>query len=305
MARDCFGGFRVPEAPYRASRDAPKDLPDNKRFDTPAKCKTECSIRAKGLLRPIVLKSPLIHPLRARVLAKELERSANKGDYPYSLACSLFMGWFRYRLIGALWKLYAEQLHVGRPQTFTIIPRAWEFTPEQLMDEDPRRLMASLRTILYNKGARDADGWLVAYLHGEFDPIARVYRLHVHGLASPTMIQVVKRLREIPQFKTRRLDPKGKPEAIYRPVRIKWKPLTDIPAPLSYVAQSFWPSRAIYVDQYGKNRRQKLKRRIPEPYHSQVLLWLDRWHVNDLMLRIHIPVSNGCLVPRRRSSALH
>lgn len=299
MARDCFGGFKAPESPYRADKDAPDVLANNKRFETKGKCKKESATRAKGLRRPIVLNSPLVQPLQAQALARKLERSADDGDYPVSPACALFMGWFRYRFIAALWKLYAEQLVADSPKTLTIIPRAWEFTPEQLMDADPRRLLESLRTTLYKMGAKDADGWLIMFLHGEYDPVAGVFRLHVHGLASADMIEVVKKLRKLDQFKTRKLGPTGGPEAIYRPVRIRGMALTDLPAPLSYIAQSFWPSRAIYVDQDGNNRRQKLKRRIPEPYHSLVLLWLDRWNVNDLMLRIHLRVSNGCLVPTR------
>jgi hypothetical protein len=302
VARKNFGGFRMPQAPYRADKDAPESLPQNKRLEIEGMSQPEDGGRAKGLRRPIVLNSPLIRPLQARALARRLEKSANDGDYPHSMACALFMRWFRYRFIGALWRLYAEQLQVGSPKTFTIIPRAWEFRPEELMDVDPRRLMASLRSILYKMGAKGADGWLIVFLHGEYDPVAGVFRIHVHGLASLEMIQVVKRLRELPQFKTRRLSPTGVPEAIYRPVRISWKPLADLPAPLSYLAQSFWPSRAIYVDQYGKNRRQKLKRRIPEPYHSLVLLWLDRWHPDDLMLRIHLLVRDGHLIPTRGPS---
>ena len=300
MARKLMGGFRIPEFPYRADKDAPESLPANKRFEIKAGCMEECAFRGRSMRRPIVLTSPLIQPLQAKALARKLEKSGEEGDYPLSLACAVFMALFRRRFIGALWKLYAEQLLVCSPRTFTIVPRAWEFTPDELLDVDSRRLKASLTTALYKMKAKDAGGWLIAFLHGEYDPVAGVFRLHVHGLASGQMIKVVERLRKLPQFKTRRLKSDGTPEAIYRPVRIRRKGLADLPAPLAYVAQSFWPSRAIYVDQDGKNRRQKTKRRIPEPYHSLVLLWLDRWHVDDLMLRIGLQVSNGDLVPTRR-----
>ena len=62
------------------------------------------------------------------------------------------------------------------------------------------------------------------------------------------------------------------------------KPLFNLPEPLTYVVQSSYPHRPTFVDKDGELRRGTRKRRIPEPYHTQWLLWMDRWSIDDMLL---------------------
>ncbi len=178
---------------------------------------------------------------------------------------------------------------------FTIIPSSWEFTAEQLLAVNPILLLAALRTALYEMGAATATGWIFLGLHGEFDPKAKVYRLHVHGIAYGGMAQVVDRLRSLPNYATSRWLPDGSPSPVYRRVRMTRKRVNRLPRPLTYLVQSYWPARALWVSEDGRRRRARRKRRLPEPYHSQVLLWLDKWSIDDLTLMIGLRVTKNGL----------
>ncbi len=188
---------------------------------------------------------------------------------------------------------------MSRTTTFTIIPRTWERTPEQLALTDPNKLLAPFRTDLYRNGAAENDGWLVAFLHGEFDPVAQVSRLHVHGGCSSEMVPVLDRLRSVSNYRSTPQLPDGSWSPVYRRVWIARQPLHSMPDPITYLMQSFWPSRPIYVDADGKRRRVRQKQAIREPFHSQMLLWFDRWHLKDLTLLIGLRVTQDGLIRTR------
>lgn len=267
-------------------------------FDKKLRCRREDLARKKGVEKAITRFPHIISVQSARSLAHRLGMSGENGEFVETLASSLQMGRFRYRIGGAVWKLYASCPGDRRPTTFTVIPASWEFTPDNLEEANPANLMETLRVDLYQYGkAQSAGGWMIAALHGEYDPEAKVYRLHVHGLASPEMIGALDRLRTLPRYRSVRKLPDGSWSPVYRRIRVDRKPLVNLPAPLTYMLQSFWPSRAILISKDGRRHRVRDKHRIAEPYHSQVLLWLDRWKIDDLFLRIGLRVSNAGFAP--------
>lgn len=185
--------------------------------------------------------------------------------------------------------------------TFTIIPRGWDFTPEQLMSVVPWMLLKAFLSDLYRKGAAGARGWLFAFIHGEFDPVAGVFRLHVHGACSSEMVLVLDRLRTMRKYKSARLLPDGSWDPVYRRIWVRRKALHSLPDPITYIMQPFWPSRPIYIAADGKRRRVRQKRAIREPQHSVMLLWLDRWQLKDLTLMVGLRVTRaGLTVTRAR-----
>jgi hypothetical protein len=265
------------------------------RFETVADSRREDARRERGLTRTIA--RGILDPAevaRARRLQEELERSAKTGELSQSLASHLFMRWLRLRIAGHLWKLMRLR---SQNTTVTIIPRRWEFTPEQLEGVDPRKLMRAFRTDLYRAGIKELDGWLFAYLHGEFDPNAKLYRLHMHIACSKAVVPVLDRLRTMGSYKSTRLLPDGSPSPVFRRVWVRRKRLEKMPDPVTYVVQSFWPSRPIYIDENGNRSRLRQKGAIREPYHSQILLWLDRWTIQDLTLRVGLKVTRKGLIP--------
>lgn len=189
-----------------------------------------------------------------------------------------------------------------KAKAITIIPRNAERKPHQLMDLDPRRLTAALAAALYAKGAAKATGWLIVFLHGEHEPKGNVYRPHFHGYAYGGMVDVVRRLRELPNYRTQKIGKDGRINAVYRPVQVKVKRPRNFRRQIAYRLQSYWPAKAIIVSDDGLLKRARRKRRIVEPYHSQVLLWLDRWKLADLTLMIGVRVTKAGLVQTKRSA---
>ncbi len=113
------------------------------------------------------------------------------------------------------------------------------------MDLDPNRLTDALAAALYAKGAAKASGWLIVFLHGEHEPKRNVYRPHFHGYAYGEMVDVVRRLRELPNYKTRKFGKDGRINAVYRPVQVKVKRPWNFRRQIAYRLQSFWPAKAI------------------------------------------------------------
>lgn len=225
---------------------------------------------------------------KAQALAKRLRCRA--GDVG-SLASSYFMRHLRKLVVGALWQL-VNAVGCDKVSTFTVIPRSWEISADQLLGVDPRILLERFRQKLIRASKGQKGGWLFAAIHGEYEPTRNVYQLHIHGIACGNMIKAVDHLRKRSDFKKVK-DAKG--ETVYLRVRISRKPLTDLPDPLTYILQAFWPARAAYKRGYDDQTRQRKKRRIAEPHHSHVLLWLDKWRLRHITLMIGLRVTKDGL----------
>lgn len=168
----------------------------------------------------------------------------------------------------------------GSPNTFTIFPQNWVFTAEQLASKNPRRLLKAFLSVLNRLGLRRAGGYLFVAIHGEFDEATGLFHLHLHGVADQQMLAIIDRLRKLPNFRCRR----SKGDTKLR-VRIGRKPLTNLPYPLTYILQSYWPRRWRGTIE-GVTRRGTVRHRIPEPFHTVLLLWLDRWSLTDITLLV-------------------
>lgn len=283
-------GVRLP-VKYRV------DLGDNAArsgFETRGRSQAEDLLRAKQLRKAVEKYPDDVDRDRALSLARRLEDAGEGRDVPESLASSVYMREKRIEILGGIWQL-VDGGPGRRVCSFTTIPRTWEFSAEQLTDVDPSQLLNALRTALYGKGAQKADGWIYAYLHGEWDPIGKVFRLHVHGLAYGEMVNVINRLRSLPNYKTRRYLEDGTLSPVYRRIVMTRRKLENLPCPITYVMQSYWPSRALIISDDGKRIRARRKGRIGEPVHSQLLLWLDRWRTEDLTLMIGFRRTNDGL----------
>jgi hypothetical protein len=272
---------------YRPSKAKLKDRRKRleKKLRTIAEARTRSDLLTTGTQIPLEWKGP------AKRLARRINPDTPGHEPPSSPASPVYMRKQRSRIGGAMWKLIRTGKW-GRVSTFTLIGRGWAFAAGSLSDADAIKLLASVRSDLNRCGAKVADGWLILGIHGEYDPGTGMYQLHVHGVAADGMIGVVDRLRDRPKYRSKRTGP----DKIQR-VRISEQPLTDLPSPLTYVVQSFWPCR--WSGEVGEDRfaRQRRKGRIPEPQHTEVLLWLDRWSLADLILIMKLRVTKGGLKP--------
>ena len=298
MSQKGIGGVGKPRKRDRVDRGKNARLSG---FETLGDCHAEDLERAKGLRKAAKKHSDKVNVEEMLALAAKLEEAGRGGKVPKSLASSTYMRRLRIKIVGALW-LLIRLLKGMKASAFTIIPRTWEFTPEGLDEVAPSRLLASLRVALYGQGAAKAKGWIIAFIHGEFDPIGGVYRLHVHGYAFGEMVAVIDRLRTLPNYKTKYRLKDGSLNPVYRRIQVKRKLSTNLLRQITYCVQSFWPAKAIFISDDGSRTRARTKQRISEPYHSRVLLWLDKWSIADLTLMIGLRVTKDGLIQTKRSS---
>jgi hypothetical protein len=215
-----------------------------------------------------------------------------------SLASATYMRNLRQRVSGQVWSLFDRTRNLN-PRTFTLFPRGWEVPAGQLHRFNPQRKLNALRSLINRSGGGQADGYLLAVIHGEFEPGRQVYQLHVHCLAAGGLRDVVdKAVRKTPTVRVV-FGAYGVTDFVRFRLRMDGEP-TNLPSAFTYLVKSYWVSRLQYRNAQGMLRRSRWATRIPEPHHSEVLLWLDQWRLADLTLLMNISVGREgfCLSDR-------
>lgn len=278
MARLNIADLPLPPPAYRCDRSAGPEG-----FETEAEARQEDKTRARLLRRT----SRTLRSSRKRRSARRLARalSLGKGVRSGTMASNMYMREQRIRVGGGLWQLADAQ---GLPQlhTFSLIPDGCDVPGGRLGRVDPRHFIRALRADLYRNGAAAADGYLCAFLDGEYEIASDAWRLHFHGVVAGGMLQVVESLRGTRKYRSSR--PRdGTTRSIQR-VRID-RSLENLPSPLLYTLKGFWSARWEGVIGDKKVRR-STRCRIPEPRHSELLLWLNQWSLADITLltKVHV-----------------
>jgi len=262
------------------------------RFETYLAATNEDAKRAKKIRQ----RAKSLKPKRA---AKMLELADNLDpavtpQTPITLASNRYMRDLRNRVIGAVWHLVDEHsdLDICR---YDIAKPSWALSPREFRRESPTSLKAKLRADLLRaasslgfNGVPDTEGFLIAFLHGEhtqFDDETEHIHPHFHCLATGSWIAVVEQMR-----KQRGYTPT---ESSQTPIRARRK-LDDLPYALSYLLKAYWPGKwRGLVSGVGCKRRTRDHRRIPEPHHSEVLLWLHKSEPSDLILKMGLNQTRG------------
>ncbi|MFC3785072.1 hypothetical protein GGR90_003821 [Sphingopyxis italica] len=279
--------------PSKADRTGAKG-----RFETKASARAEDAKRAMSLRRCAEKFPEIINAEAAIKLADKLSASAGEKP-PATLASATFYRARRNAVGGQLWQL-VETCGIAPIVTATIIPEGWDIPGLDLDQVDPVRFMERFRKALNRCGAVGSSGFIFAFMHGEYEASADVWQLHVHLVAGGEMVDVLKRLKKLKGYRTKRAAGYGTASPVYRRIRISDKPLTNLPDPLTYPMQSFWPARARYETDKG-SKRQIVKRRIVEPFHTLQLLWIDRFSFKDLSLLMGLRVTSSGLKLTRQS----
>lgn len=255
-------------------------------FETAKEAGEEDAIRVAQIERALAMDSPLIDADRARDLAARLRAYDRRTGPAETLASSRYLRVLRIRVTGALLE-FVEPWQTQHVRGAHLLPAAWEIHADDLNGTDPPKLLAQLRSTLNRLGAAQTDGFLIAFIHGEFEPESQVFRLHVHGIAGGGMIDILGKLGTLDGYKPRK--------DVAHPV--KRQKLKNRPKQLSYLLKSYWPSRRIGpVGADGKRKRERAVHRPPEPYHTQYLLWLDQFDLSKITLLMGCKVSNNGLV---------
>ena len=273
----------LPENRYRPDLISYSD--ERFQFETEQFSREEDARRVKMLRKSASQAKKPENRIAALELADRLDYG--DGDPPETLASHLYMRGHRIAIAGALWRL-AERPDFGQVSIVGIAPRSLEIPGESLWQVDPRKAGATVRTDLYNCGAKTAGGYAAAFFDAEHEPMTDMFRFHFHGLAAGGMLDVIEGLRAAPKYRSIAVR-EGHRKRVPRIV-VSRKPLENLPAPLTYLLKSFYSSKwEGQID--GERRRQNRKSRIKEPRHSQVLLWLDRWSLQDITLLLGLRVN--------------
>lgn len=258
-------------------------------FETKKAAAMEDQWRLKRLKKQLKRLAQLDIPLPAAEL-KQLVANIRPARTP---ASSVYMRKLRNRIGGQLWAAIEADLNAA--STFTLVPRSGQIFGGRLHNVDPRVELARLRSALIRAGFDGQDGWLIVVVHGEHEPTEDVFVVHFHGLAVGSARAAIDRLREQRDFDPTEAGAKNK--LVARRVRMSRQQLTDLPDSLTYIAQSFWPERPAFENRQGVSKRQRHKRRIEEPRHTEVLAWLNRWRFADTCLLMGIKVTREGLRP--------
>jgi len=258
----------------------------------------EDALRAKKLRKLALSRKPK-HAAKLNALADMLGPELTQ-QTPQTLASSRFMRDLRIRVIGAVWKLAAQSdLPLRR---YDIVKPSWALSPKAFRDATPIALKAKLRADLLRAaasigfdGVPQINGFLIAFLHGEyteFDDSRAHLHPHFHCLVSGDWIAVVEAMRAQRGYKPT--------AASLTPIRASRK-LDDLPYALSYLLKSYWPAKwKGTVSGVGTKRRTRDHRRIPEPHHSNVLLWLHQTKPSDLVLKMGLSQAKGGFMMSRK-----
>lgn len=260
-----------------AKRMRDRRMPDGtlkKGFETKERAADEDRLRAEHLT--------LHGGKRGKELANHLlDAIRSETVYP-SMASARWFRKFRQRLIGEILAPldpYSDQ----EIRFVTLINRKWKFPVGTLRrDVNPMEIMESFRQHLNRAGVTAAEGKLFAWLHGEHDSTANVYRLHVHAIVVGDKIAALDNLKSTKENKNRWGYEKV-PGDTARPV--VFNKIEDRVRQVSYTFQSWWPSRARYYnhmkDSYWKTTDRVRPR---DAVHAEILMWLAYHRPSEFFL---------------------
>lgn len=165
--------------------------------------------------------------------------------------------------------------------TFTLVSSSWTVPAHSLPSLDPNLILNGVRSDFIRARVDLSSGALFIAIDGAFERNRSLYQLHVNGLALGTAIAGIERLRALDKYQ-----PSESCTAttlpIYRPIVVCRQPLTNVPSTLAYRLKHYWPCAWLPMD--GSTNRSRKEQRIPEPYHSQWLIWMDSCELSDLTL---------------------
>lgn len=257
-------------------------------IETKEAAKKEDATRAR-LLRTVAANgSRLVHAQYCTNMAAWLEQAAGNTTAVNSRASACRMRKHRIDIASSLHQIIDRSgLDAA---TFTLVSGSWTITASALPSIDPNDLLNGIRSDFIRAGVDLSNGALFMAIDGAFERNRSLYQLHVNGVALGTAIDAIEKLRALDKY--RRIEScTATTLPIYRPIVLSRQALTNLPSTLAYRLKHYWPCTWLPMD--GSTNRSRNEQRIPEPYHSQWLLWMDRWELSDLTLLMGMFVGKG------------
>ena len=220
-------------------------------------------------------------------------------NLPATLASSCYLRDQRLRIISELYRLLKDaqwgsfvRADVVKPSWVCDVFELQEINPNQLLGEFRADLLrvarANPKNGFHTTLVPERNDFLFAAIHGEFDQLVQLYHPHIHIGATGVYIEIVNRLRKLKGY--------GRTDRVRTPVRITRK-IYDLPTALTYLLKSYWPQRPFLpLGADGAIKRPRKAQRLQEPYHTDLLLWLDQWKLSDIVLLMGVRVGKQGLV---------
>ena len=249
---------------------------DRRGFETKRQVELEAAVRAEGLAVWMaaladddIYEEYQIAQLPVRYAERLIRKLESQKLWP-SFADPQFKRSFRRVFIGAVLTAL-ERIDDSEIGLYTIIPCTWRRDGTELNSINPKMLLEQFRSQLNRRGVAGLDGWLIAAVHGEYNPTRDCWQPHLHVLTVGEKADAIEGLRPMPLYR---------PSAFVRRPIVR-KTLKDRAWQVSYyLAQPFWPSKWTSADESEKARE---RQRIPDPRHAEWLIWLDRQKFADLI----------------------
>lgn len=220
----------------------------------------------------------------ARALAVRLTCDDGQGP-PASLAHPLYTRAFQ-RVQGSVLLVHVREAGAAglEAKSFHLVWPPHAVDAGMLHGVNPTRLTEWLRRRVLKHLPSNPRGWLYAHLHGEYEARSNTFIIHFHGIAAGDYLATLRGPVKAELKTEAKLLPNLPTSPKVRAV-LRFDPLRNAPRQVSYVLQSWWPSRPVVMTPRGL-KRVRTKHRIPEPYHSEYLVWLDRQSIAGLRLRM-------------------
>lgn len=234
-------------------------------FETEEAALAEDLLRAKSLRR-----SGSDAALR---LAAELESA----EVPQTAASSRFQRNYRLHMAAAILAAL-DEFDADDILAFTALPVSGEVAVGHLLDQDPRAHLERFRQQLNRIGGGNGNGLLWAVLEAEYEPSDGLLYFHLHGIAAGDFIARLQKLRKLGSYRPRK--------RVQQPLRLEKLKSTKARAKwASYTLKGYWKERRKGpVGDHQSIKRERRVRRLSEPHHTTMLLWLDRHSASDLTL---------------------
>ena len=140
--------------------------------------------RQKGLSKNNDVGGRLVEIKEARRLRKALKRGIRTRNPSPNLASSIYMRQLRLSVIGAI--LQAVDPYADADlRLVTVISKQWRYDANSLNKVSAAAIKRQFRTHLERNGVFAIPGFLIGFLHGEFEPTSGKYQLHHHMLTTP------------------------------------------------------------------------------------------------------------------------
>lgn len=221
-----------------------------------------------------------------RALSEHL-RTPLQNRTRHNCASALDMRSSRERVAGWLKELVdREELD---PVFATVIPHKARVPHGELHRFDARKFMQCFRTDLNRAGASSATGGLVAGLDIDSDPRTEQYTPHVHAIVWGGHVDAINNLRKTENY---RFDPDAlaRNSGAIHPIMLIEVRDRAIEA-MTYIMKTFSSERPTYVDSEGETKRWSGRRRLREPQHTEMMLWLNKQRLSDIYLMMGVRVT--------------